>query len=165
LLATHSLSNYQLAEQLFSMEPLNGRKPTELLAAMNKLRPADDAHLFAFLFLQWLPREVRVLLADQDVSNMQVIAEKADNLVAYHRPQSPDVAAVAAVDAAAEEETVAAVKKGGRKKRGGRQYKQRYQRSCFSSVEKRFPLCWLHISYGDKARCCEQPCAWPTGEN
>jgi hypothetical protein len=157
LLATHSLSNYQLAEQLFSMELLNGRKPTELLAAMNKLRPADDAHLFAFLFLQRLPREVRVLLADQDVSNMQAIGEKADDLMAYHRPQSHHPPG--------EEETVTTVKKGSGKKWGSRQYKQRRQRSCSSSVEKRSPLCWLHIRHGDKARRCEQPCAWPAAEN
>jgi hypothetical protein len=46
LVATHALTPYQQVDRLMAMEPLGGRKPSELLAAMQKLRPAaNDASL------------------------------------------------------------------------------------------------------------------------
>jgi fumarylacetoacetate (FAA) hydrolase family protein len=137
---------------------------------MNKLQPADDAQLFAYLFLQRLPREVRILLTKEDIFDMQSLAEKADDLIAYHRPQQHDVVAVAAVNhevtatADEEEPLVAAVRKGSKKK-GGKQFKGKKQQSHADSLEGNSLLCWLHIRFGDKARCCEQPCTWPAAEN
>jgi hypothetical protein len=61
---------------------------------------------------------------------------------------------------------VAAVKGGNRKGKSGRGGKKNNkQRSHSPSDEKKSPLCWLHIRFGDKARRCEQPCAWPSAEN
>ena len=51
-------------ELLLAVEPLGGRKPSELLADMWELCP-DNQHnsiFFAALFLQRLPREIRVML-------------------------------------------------------------------------------------------------------
>jgi hypothetical protein len=46
-----------------------------------------------------LPREIRVLLSEDNPANMRAIAEKADRLIAMHVPQSQDTcAAVAAED-------------------------------------------------------------------
>jgi hypothetical protein len=134
---------------------------------MSKYRPADDSHFFAYHFLQRLPREVRVLLSREPVENMQAIAEKADGFMALHKPQQHDVAAVAAADDAEEDAAVAAVKKGNSFKKGGGKKKfskQKRQRSRSNSTERRSPLCWLHIRFGDKARRCEQPCAWPAAQ-
>jgi hypothetical protein len=61
---------------------------------------------------------------------------------------------------------VTAVKAGG--KSGGKskyKKKQKNQRSLSPSDERKSPLCWLHIRFSDKARRCEQPCAWPAAEN
>jgi hypothetical protein len=60
---------------------------------MQKLRPAQDEAFFAWAFIQRLPREVRVLLAQDDTSDMRKIAEKADALVALHQPQHHDFTA------------------------------------------------------------------------
>jgi hypothetical protein len=108
-----------------------------------------------FMFLQRLPREVRVLLSGEPIANMRLLAEKADALMALHQPQQHG-----------EEECVTAVKAGG--KSGGKnrfKKKQKNQRSLSPPDEKKSPLCWLHIRFGDKARRCEQPCAWPVAEN
>jgi hypothetical protein len=159
LVATHTMSEYQMVDHIVNMERLNGRKPSELLAAMSKYRPADDRHFFAYHFLQRLPREVRVLLSREPVENMQAIAEKADGFMALHKPQQHDVAAVATREDAEEDAPVrkgASFRKGGGKKKFG---KQKRQRSRSNSTERRSPLCWLHIRFGDKARRCEQPCA------
>jgi hypothetical protein len=77
LVATNTLSPYQMVDRLMAMEPLGGRKATELLTAMQKLRPPRDNQFFAWAFLQRLPREVRVLLAHDDHSDMRKLAEKA----------------------------------------------------------------------------------------
>jgi hypothetical protein len=164
------MTEFQKVDQIVNMEPFNGRKPSELLAAMSKFRPADDKHFFAYLFLQLLPREVRVLLSHESVDNMQALAEKADGFMALHRPQQHDVAAVGApADGGEDEGAVAAVKKAANKKAANKKgankkrfRKQRAQRSRSASIERRSRLCWLHIRFGDKARCCEQPCAWPS---
>jgi hypothetical protein len=66
LVASHSLTPYQKVDRLMSMEPLGGHKPSEMFAAMQKLRPPKDEHFFTFAFLQRLPREIRVLLAQDD---------------------------------------------------------------------------------------------------
>jgi hypothetical protein len=49
-----------MVDKLFNMELLNNCKATKLLAAMVKLRPADDAHHM----------EVQILLAKEEVKIM-----------------------------------------------------------------------------------------------
>jgi hypothetical protein len=60
LVASHTLTPYQVADKLVNLEPLGGRKPSELMAAMQKLRPPKDEHFFIYHFLQRLPKEVRI---------------------------------------------------------------------------------------------------------
>jgi hypothetical protein len=120
LLASHVMTDYQKIDKLLHMDPLNSRKPSDMLVEMEKLKPADDKQYFAYMFLQRLPREVRVLLSREPVDNMRVLAEKADAYMALHHPQDHEVAApvAAAATAEADEEAVAAVKfkKGGQYK-------------------------------------------------
>jgi hypothetical protein len=81
-----------------------------MLAEMLEYCPAGESTtaVFAFLFLQRLPREIRVLLSEDDPANMRAIAEKADRLIAMHVPQSHDAcAAVAAADSSEDAEVVA----------------------------------------------------------
>jgi hypothetical protein len=157
------MSDYQKIDKLVCMEPLNGRKPSDLLIEMERLKPADPEQYFAYHFLQRLPREVRVLLSGEPVNNMRALAEKADAYMALHQPQGHDaVAAIAPVAPESEDDTVAAVKGGSKKsfQKGKKKYRQ--QSGSSAAEEKKSPLCWLHIRFGDKARRCEQPCAWPT---
>jgi hypothetical protein len=163
LVSSHILSDYKRIDRLVTMEPLNGRKPSEFLAAMSKLKPADNKQYFADFFLQRLPREVRILLSQEPVADMRALAEKADALMALHVPQQHEVAAVAPPEP--DDATVAAAAKSSGAKKGGhfkKKKQQRRQRSLSPGEERRSPLCWLHISFGDKARRCEQPCAWPS---
>jgi hypothetical protein len=73
------------------------------------------------------------------------------------------VAAVSVpADNGKDEGAVAAIKKAANKKAANKKRfgKQKRQRRCSASIECRSPLCWLHIYFGDKAHCCEQPCPW-----
>jgi hypothetical protein len=143
-------------DKLVNMEGLGGRKPSELLAEMDKLKPKDMHSFYAYHFLQRMPPEVRVLLAREDSSNMRMLAKKADNLMSLHLPQQHDVVAAVQHDGQAEEtaadaDTVPAIsgKNGGKKSKSNK--KKQRNRSISPSTLDKGPLCWAHIWYGDKA--------------
>jgi hypothetical protein len=178
LLASHSLSNYQKMERMMRLPPLGDRKPSVMLAEMLEFCPAGEATMavFAFLFLQRLPREIRVLLSEDDPVDMRAIAEKADRLIAMHVPQSHDsCAAVAAEDIAEDSDVVAALQGArSRKDKGHRRPQQpppqqkalgrRFDISKQAS-EKGTPLrtsmCYYHAKFGERARYCQEGCVWP----
>jgi hypothetical protein len=68
------------------MPALGGRKLSELMAAMLETCPRGEekTNLFACIFLQRLPREIRVLLAKADHKDPKTLATQADELWALH---------------------------------------------------------------------------------
>ncbi len=68
------------------MPPLGSRKPSEMMAAMLETCPRGEekTNLFACIFLQRLPREIRVLLARVDHKDPKELAKQADELLALH---------------------------------------------------------------------------------
>jgi hypothetical protein len=64
------------------LEPLGSRKPTEFLAKMMELCPADQdsSVFFLFLFIQRLPRELCMLLDEDGQFFLPELAAKADKL-------------------------------------------------------------------------------------
>jgi hypothetical protein len=167
LLTSHTMSDYQRVELLSRVEPLGGRKPSNLLAVMLELCPRghETSPFFGYLFLQRLPREIPVLLAGEDVADMRALAEKADRFMAIHAPQSHDSSVAASPDS--EDETVAAATAGRakqhQKKPQGKKQQQRRRRS-ISPAAKKPSLCFYHFRFGEKARHCEEPCAWSENE-
>jgi hypothetical protein len=126
LLAAHQLTDIQRVEQLHSLPPLGSQKPSELLAEMLRLCPRGQENnaFFNCLFLNKLPRELRILLSEADMADKQALGARADLFAAHNSKQAHDVvAAVAAVslsDQEGEETTVAAVRPGvGGGQRGG----------------------------------------------
>ena len=169
LLTSHTMSNYQRVELLSRVEPLGGRKPSDLLAVMLELCPRghETSPFFGYLFLQRLPREIRVLLAEEDAADMRALAEKADRFMALHAPQSHD-SSVAAMAASpdSEDDTVAAATAGRAKKPQKKQQKKQQQRRrrSISPAAKKPSLCFYHFRFGERARHCEEPCAWSENE-
>jgi hypothetical protein len=51
LVASHVMSDYEKIDKLVSLEPLNGRKPSDLLVEMEKLKPSNEQQYFAYHFL------------------------------------------------------------------------------------------------------------------
>src|SRR5450830_2056664 len=114
LLGAHERSKFQRCETLLDMPPLGDRKPSEYMAAMAELAPADTANngFFGALFLQKLPDDLRIHLADCDIRNHEDLAARADSLWS-HRPRTGLVAAATAEEP---EDGIAAV--------NGRQWSQ-----------------------------------------
>jgi hypothetical protein len=68
LLASHELTDFQWIEKLFQLEPLGSRKSSALLGEIRELCPhgQKDNMFFLFMFLQQLPKEIWVLLDEED---------------------------------------------------------------------------------------------------
>ena len=118
LLISHKLTTVQMAEKVLDLPALGDRRPSQLLAAMLEFCPAGEADtaFFRASFFRRLPKEIRVLLADEVNGNLKELAIRADELYTHHRST-----AVAAIhqgdmweDTASLEEAVAALNiKGG----------------------------------------------------
>jgi hypothetical protein len=115
LRASHQLTRYQRAKWLFAMPELGSRRPSDLMAAMLEVCPRgkEKTDLFACLFLQRLPRELRILLARADHKDPKALADHADELWAYHTAQLAQLSVGAAPEAA-----VAAIRPAGDFSRG-----------------------------------------------
>ena len=159
LIASHSFTPYQKVDMIVNMEPLGSRKPSELMAAMKKYRPDNDARFFVYHFLQHLPREIRLLLARDDHTDLRALTEKADDLMSHHVRQ--EMIAAATADSGDEAVTAAAAPKSGKSKKkrsgkgGGKGGGKNQQ-----PAQKQLDICSYHARFGDKAYRCEEPCAW-----
>jgi hypothetical protein len=109
LVASHQLSDFQKAERLFQMPALGGRKPLNLMAAMLETCPRGEekTNLFACIFLQGLPREIRVLLAKANHKDPKTLATQADELWAHDNTNGGG--GVAAVQETPDSDFVAAI--------------------------------------------------------
>jgi hypothetical protein len=169
LVASHVLSDFQRVEQLSKVEPLGGRRPSELLATRLEICPREheNCSFFRFAFLQRLLREIRILLAQEDAAELWVTAKKADRFLAIHSPQAHNkVLAALPASSEAEEEAVtanAAAAGRGQKKKKLKGKKPSRGRSV-SPVAKKLFLCFYHFRFGEKAKRCEEPCAWSENE-
>jgi hypothetical protein len=188
LLAAHQLTDIQRVEQLHNLPPLAAQKLWELLAEMLRLCPrGQENNAFSkCLFLNKLPRELRILLSEADMADKQALGARADLFTIHNSKQAHDVmAAVAAVPSSeqeGEDTTVAAIRSGagrgqcgcgrqwggswrGNKKQGpggGGGSGQQVSHMLTHAEQARIGsgLCFNHFCYGAKAKKCEAPCTW-----
>jgi hypothetical protein len=71
---------------LTKMEPMGGRKPSQLLHAMPEYFPVEmEKHLsFHYFFMQRLPQTLRTQLGELQPSNPRALAARADKLWSVH---------------------------------------------------------------------------------
>jgi hypothetical protein len=170
LLETHVLSDFERLEILFKMEPLGGRKPSQLLNAMIQYCPdgKEKDIFFHFLFMQRLPLALRAMLGDAQPGDPRALAARADRLLALNPlPASP----IAVVEDASDG-TVAAVnsQRGGSRGRGGKSRGAGGARgggrggkanpSPAHLARNSSGLCFYHWTFGEKATKCEALCTW-----
>jgi hypothetical protein len=170
LMASRQLMRYQRAKRLFAMLALGSRKPSEMMAAMLEvcLRGEEKTDLVACLFLQRVPRELRVLLARADHKDPKALADHRDELWAFHMAPAAQLAAlavdgpgdapIAAVWAAGESSRGSGRDRGGG--RGGQQHQAVQEPEASKEARLAAGLCIKHWRYGEQANSCEQPCSW-----
>ena len=82
VLRAFSLTRRDRAARLLNMASLGlgDRKPSEILAEMRSLAAGHTCMLFEEVFLRQMPDDIRLQLAQQDFSDLDVVAERADAL-------------------------------------------------------------------------------------
>jgi hypothetical protein len=184
LLDSHQLTDYQKIAALHKMEPLGGRKPSELLASMLELCPRghETSIFFTHLFLERLPAELRITLGEDDHQNVRALAKKADTLWSLHGMRASVSASVASLVDVDEPSSVAAVSsrgssrggkfggrsrgsKGSTSKPNGGQLASGQPKAAAPVPPKELAriqsgLCMAHFNHGEKAFSCTAPCNW-----
>jgi len=168
LMQSHQLSDYQRLDKLFNMPSLGAEKPSTMMAAMLELVPRGEekSKMFSGLFLQRLPRELRILLTEADLTDLKALAAKADALHTHRR----EVSHVAAVEQLGEEFVAALGGQwpNGGKAAGGRSFNKKFQgekkepRESEQSKAARMAagLCITHWRHGQGAWSCKGNCTW-----
>jgi hypothetical protein len=157
------------------MPALGGWKPSELMAAMLETCPRGEekTNLFACIFLQRLPREIRVLLAKADQKDTKTLRHRRTSCglfmtttVAaaawrlYRRiqrrimwPPFPETSRGVAVPPAARLAAAAAAGP-------GKMTPRLPEPEASKEARLAAGLCIKHWRYGEAPSSCEQPCSW-----
>ena len=142
---TFGLSRRAKASKLLHMHGLGDRRPSDL---MNEMLALLDGHkpclLFEQLFLEQMPDDIRLIIADDDFSDPRKLAARAD--VLWLARQQSDTAINNAVlqrvsHASAHSDLITEI-------------------SSANTTDKK-KWCYYHRRWGSNARQCRPPCAHP----
>jgi hypothetical protein len=182
LLNIHQLSDYEKFDALVKMEPMGGRKPSQLLHAMLEFCPLGmERHLsFHYFFMQRLPQTLRTQLGEVQPGDPRALAVRADRLWSVHSTKAAGTVAVADGQEDPPAASIAAVKGAGAgsRGRGGRTRGRGAARGAAKApaatattgaAAEPTPsdlarigsgLCFFHWTFADKATKCVAPCTW-----
>lgn len=177
-----SVSREKRLHQLLTNEELGDRKPTQFLRHLKSLAGAGVPEDFMrSIWTSRLPTSTQTIIASQAKLPLDEVAELADRIHEVVPPR-PQIAAASMAAASASSlaphslsQEVAALsqqmqtlmlkvdrmsRQRGRSKtpqrNGGRGRSSSARRS--NSNYRKFPTCWYHHKFGDKATRCVQPC-------
>jgi len=164
----HEQTSWDRLAELFALPPCGGQKGTELLAAMQRLKPDDPELWFRWQYFSRLPEWIQRQLAE-DTLPVRELARWVDEL----QRKAPPTATVATVPTPTGE--IAAVEQK-RPPKNTWSHKKPGNRKCPRSGDgdqggrgddKRKPkpwetlgVCYNHYHYRRKARDCKPPCLW-----
>lgn len=137
LLATYGLSRRDKARKLLHLQGLGDQKPSELMDYMLSLLDGHKPCLLAEqLFLEQLPDDIRVLLAEDDFSDPRALALRADTLM-LAKQQSTCLAINRVMVTGSDAKVTPPPKQ---------------------------DLCYYHARFGRQARKCRSPCKFSGNE-
>jgi hypothetical protein len=182
LLNIDQLSDYEKFDALVKMEPMGGRKPSQLLHAMLEFCPLGmEQHLsFHYFFMQRLPQALRTQLGEVQPGDPRALAVRADRLWSVHTTNAVGTVAVANGQEDPPAASIAAVRGAGGRGRDGRSRGRGAARGAAKApaapaaptgVPAAEPtpsdlarvgsgLCFFHWTFADKAAKCVAPCTW-----
>lgn len=142
LLKTFGLSRRDRAAKLLDMAGLGDRKPSALLADMrSRSHGHTSCMLFEEIFLRQMPDDIRMQLAQQDFSDLDVVAERADALW-QAKSQRTDAGGISKVV------------------RAPRAIRQPVPITFDTSTAAPEGWCFYHTKFGTKAKKCRSPCTF-----
>lgn len=145
LLRTFGLTRRDRAARLLDMASLSlgDRKPSEILADMRSLASGHACMLFEEVFLQQMPDDIRMQMAQQDFSDLDAVAERADALW-QSKSQRCEPAALS-INKIAKPKHI----------------KQPTRTTTDPDTISSDGWCFYHTKFGNKAKKCNLPCSFP----
>lgn len=152
-------------QQLLSHEVLGDRKPSQFLRQLKSLAGHDIPE--DFLRVIWtsrLPSNTQAIIAAHADTTLEQLADMADKINDV-TPGYPQVASTSSntgssLDKMAEQiaELTEQVQALTTQRQGRPRSTSQNLRLDRSESRKRFPTCWFHYKFGNKARRCQKPC-------
>ena len=159
LIKRNSPTRHNRLQQLLQQSTLGDQKPSELLRNMRHLNGDDEeTDLFKELFLQRMPKEVKVvLIAFGEKATLDELADTADNMIDastsnVYNHQINEIEQL--------REEVAALRFKSRANDSSRS--RNTQKPTDSSASS---WCWYHTRFGTRARSCIKPCSFMISGN
>jgi hypothetical protein len=129
-----------------------------MLAAMMEFVPKGDekSTFLSYFFLQRLPAEVRVLLLEDDHTDLRTLAARADRLMAHSTTSVGGVVAAVKPAYTHQQQSTQQKKKGGK----GKTITAAATMPPTAVAQVAVGMCWYHWKHGENAQKCEKPCSW-----
>lgn len=164
-----SASKATKIKQLLTHEELGDRKPSQFYRHLRSLAGPDFPDEFLqTIWISRLPLNVQTVLAAQTSASLEIQAELADRImeIAVPTPQIHAVASTSHSDnllakevAELRKQVMALTLQLNRRNRSrSRQPHGNRSRSRSQSSYKKYPICFYHSKFGDKAHKCVRPC-------
>jgi hypothetical protein len=148
LVENFELTEHERAAAIFNITALGDAKPLQVMERMENLLGASDARiLLRYHFISILPDYVRNTLSFSDTVNLRELAKEADRIFLTGRDASSPHVHAASTEPDAEINRVKA------------KSNRRVQPQNIHSQT----LCFYHSRFGTKARKCEHPCTFDSG--
>ena len=173
-----SASHEKKVKQLLMHEELGDRKPSQFLRHLQSLAgPHIPDDFLQTIWTSRLPKSIQTVLAAQPAASLEVLADLADRIQDI-APPTPQVASTSyapgsSIDSMAKE--IAELRKqlqnlttqiNGRSRSRTRNNSRGRSPSARSQASyNKFPNCWYHSKFGDKAKKCIRPCDYKARKN
>ena len=178
-----SASREKKVKQLLMHEELGDRKPSQFYRHLHNLAgPGVPEEFLRTIWTSRLPASTQAIIASQTKQDIAELAELADRI---HDVVGTQVASTSAIATTASSSAtgnsvhaeIAALTKQMEKladkverlsRPRGRSHSRTNHRSSSTrsqSSYSRFPQCWYHQNFGDRAKKCVKPCDYPTSGN
>lgn len=168
-----SASQEKKVKQLLMHEELGDRKPSQFLRHLRSLAgPGVPEDFIKTIWTSRLPRNIQTVIAAQPDPLLEALADLADKIqdIAATVPQVASTAGPASsLDAMTKE--IAEMRKqmqalslkiDGKPRGRPRQSQRSRSRTRSNSSYRKFPQCWYHAKFGNKAKKCVLPCDFQT---
>lgn len=180
-----SASQELKVRQLLNHEELGDRKPSQFLRHLQDLAgPAVPEDFIKTIWCNRLPRDIQSILASQPTHSLDQLSDLADRIQEISSSRNVALTSSQAVHAVNQHGEIAELKKmvelltlkldehtrsaqcSSIRSRLQRRNSSRHRsRSRSNSSYRKFPVCWYHAKFGDKARSCVKPCDYKAGNS
>lgn len=181
-----SASHEKKVKQLLTHEELGDRKPSQFLRHLQDLAgPSVPEDFVRSIWCNRLPNNIQTVLASQPTHSLEQLADLADRIQELTSPCSVAATSSHSATASHPSDEIAELKRmvqqltlkleehtrasccatSSRSRPRERLRSSSRQRSRSRSSYKKYPICWFHAKFGERANKCNKPCDYRKAGN